>query len=75
MRSKRNQRRPVPVVAFADDDDPHDTEEHRRYLALMAQYPNCACGQSPWAPVSIARGFCEACRMAQDALAAAEGSP
>jgi hypothetical protein len=40
-----------------------ESEQHRRYLAAMAAYPKCSCGQGLWAPQSIARGFCEGCRL------------
>lgn len=62
--SRYRLRMPKPRIALAqdDDDDDIDTEEHRRFLAAMAEYPKCVCGQSLWAPQSIARGFCEGCR-------------
>jgi hypothetical protein len=47
--------------ALDDEPDVTDTKERRRYLAVMAEYPKCACGQSLWAAASIERGVCEGC--------------
>ena len=39
------------------------TPDTERYRQAMAAYPVCDCGQSLWAPASIERGYCEACRL------------
>jgi hypothetical protein len=67
QRMKAAARRRVKVI-YADDDPGEDAasrERNRNYQAAMALQPKCACGQSIWAPQSVARGFCEACRIAK----------
>ncbi len=52
-------------ITYAED-EPEDVasrERTRCYLAAMAEYPKCACGQPLWAPQSIACGRCERCRL------------
>jgi hypothetical protein len=45
------------------DEIPAESEQQRRYLAAMSAYPKCACGQPLWGQTSLARGFCDRCRL------------